>query len=182
MSTVFQAGVPRELRGASILLHPFEDDCVTPDYLSWLRDAEVLRYSNQRFREHTRETSLRYAASFRQTPNDFLVIRLQGDGRMVGTMTAYVAPPHGTADLGILIGDRSCWGRGIGLDAWRTLMEHLLVRIGLRKVTGGTLRCNVAMTKVMERSGMHLEATRIGQELVDGIPQDALYYAKFSHA
>jgi hypothetical protein len=32
---------------------------------------------------------------------------------------------------------------------------------------------------LMERSGMKIEATRIGQELLDGRPQDLVYFGKF---
>lgn len=182
MTTAFAEGVVDELRGEFVLLRPFDPGCVTDDYLGWLHDPDVLRFSNQRFREHTRETCLQYLASFSGTPNDFLAIYLREGGRMVGTMTAYVASHHGTADLGILVGDRRCWGRGVGRDAWQTVMDHLLEHVGLRKVTGGTLRGNAGMVRIMERTGMHLEATRVAQELVDGEPQDALSYAKFRHA
>jgi RimJ/RimL family protein N-acetyltransferase len=49
----------------------------------------------------------------------------------------------------------------------------------LRKVTGGAMRANVAMVRIMEKSGMTLEAVRGAQELLEGKPQDLLYYAKF---
>lgn len=161
------------------MLRPFDESSITDDYLGWLHDADVLRFSNQRFRQHTRESCIAYARSFAGTPNTFLGIYLPEDDRLVGTITAYVASPHETADLGIMVGDRRCWGRGIGRDAWGTLMAFLLARGDIRKVTGGTLRGNVAMWRIMERCGMHLEATRRAQELVDGVPHDALYYAKF---
>ena len=94
-------------------------------------------------------------------------------------MTAYVSPFHGTADVGIMVGRSSVWGRGIGQDAWETLLSWLFEQAKIRKVTAGTMRSNVAMVRIMERSGMMHEATRAGQELLDGIPQDLLYFAKF---
>jgi RimJ/RimL family protein N-acetyltransferase len=36
------------------------------------------------------------------------------------------------------------------------------------------------MVKVIERSGMVLEAIRQEQELLDGVPQDLLYFGKMS--
>jgi hypothetical protein len=35
------------------------------------------------------------------------------------------------------------------------------------------------MQRLMERSGMMLEARRIGQEIIEGKPEDILYYARF---
>lgn len=167
------------LAGQQVDLRRFTAADITANYMGWLHDAEALRYSNQRFRSHTRESCQAYLDSFTGTPNLFLAIELRADHRVIGTMTAYVATPHGTADMGILVGDRSVWGRGIGLDAWQTLLGYLLGTVRLRKITGGTLRCNRAMVRIMERSGMGLEAVRSQQEIVDGKPEDALYYARF---
>lgn len=169
------------LNGNQVSLHWFDESCITADYLGWLHDPEVVRYSGQRFREHTEQTCRAYLTTFSDSANLFLAMRMRYDGRMVGTMTAYVALPHGTADMGLLVGDRSQWGKGLGLDAWQTLMQYLLVERRIRKVTGGTLRCNVGMVRIMERSGMQLEAVRPRQQLVDGEVQDELYYAKYGH-
>jgi ribosomal-protein-alanine N-acetyltransferase len=170
------------LVGKLTLLEPFTAADISDQYLGWLKDPEVVHFSNQRFRVHTRESSQAYLDSFAGSGNLFLGIRLAEDRRLVGTITAYRSQPHQTADMGILVGDRACWGRGIGLDAWSCLMDYLLDGCRLRKVTGGTLRCNIGMVRIMERSGMILEAVRAKQELVDQVPQDALYYAKFCAA
>lgn len=167
------------LSGSLVELRPFTKADITPAYLGWLRDPEVVRFSNQRFRTHTTESCTAYLASFEGTANQFFSIQRQSDGRAVGTMTAYLSSAHGTADLGILIGDRGCWGQGLGLDAWQTLMAHLFQQAGLRKITAGTLRPNIGMVRIMERAGMHLEGVRARQEIVDGVPVDALLYASF---
>jgi [ribosomal protein S5]-alanine N-acetyltransferase len=167
------------ISGQLVELRRFTAADITPEYLGWLRDPDVVRFSNQRFRTHTTESSAAYLASFRGTDNLFLALVRRDDTRVVGTMTAYVSAVHGTADLGILIGDRSCWGQGLGLDAWQTLMAYLFQSTGLRKITAGTLRPNVGMVRIMERSGMHLEGVRARQEIVDGVPVDTLLYARF---
>jgi ribosomal-protein-alanine N-acetyltransferase len=168
------------VRGAKVALRPFRPEDITADYLGWLNDPVTMRLSNQRFRRHDANSSLRYLQSFEGSPNVFLAI--DGlDGRRLGTMTAYVSSHHGTADLGILIGERAVWGQGLGLDAWLTLMEVLLQH-GVRKVTGGTLACNHGMLAIFTKSGMHPEGRRERQEIVDGTEHDILYYARFAGA
>jgi [ribosomal protein S5]-alanine N-acetyltransferase len=169
------------LIGEKISLHPFQESDITQQYLDWLADAETLRFSNQRFHSHTRESCVEYLRSFSNTGNYFFSIRLLESTKAVGTMTAYVSVNHRTADMGILLGDRSCWGQGIGLDAWRTLLDWLLVAKGMRKVTAGTLDCNKAMLRLMDKSGMHFEGARRRQEIVDGEERDIMYFAKFAH-
>ena len=173
--------IPRTLQlgGPRLRLEPVVEDMLGPEYLAWLNDPQVTRFSNQRWRTHTVDSARAYLASFEGTSNRFLAVYLAADDRMIGTMTAYISEAHGTADMGLMIGDRSCWGQGYGLEAWSTLMGHLLGPLALRKVTGGCVRGNVGMRIIMERSGMQLEAVRQRQEIVDGVEQDVLYFARF---
>jgi RimJ/RimL family protein N-acetyltransferase len=171
-----------ELRSARLRLRPFGAADIGPAYLGWLHDAEVLRFSNQRFRRHTAESCAAYLASFAGSDNVFASIRLATDDRAIGTMTAYRSRPHGTADIGILLGDRRVWGQGLGQEAWDTLLGWLATLPGMRKLTCGTLACNTAMRRLAERSGMVLEATRRAQEIVDGRPEDIVLYARFTGA
>lgn len=164
------------LTGQLVTLRLFTEADITQSYIDWLRDPELMKYSNQRFRSHSAASCRDYLASFNGSNNLFMAIIY--DEQLVGTMTAYVSTVHQTADIGLLIGAQ-CQGKGLGKDAWPTLMEHLL-RSGIRKVTGGTLRCNQAMVRIMESAGMQPDGVRKAQELVNGKPEDILYFARFN--
>jgi RimJ/RimL family protein N-acetyltransferase len=170
---------PLTLIGDRVHLTTFTEDDITSDYLGWLNDPVVTRFSNQRFHTHSAESCRSYLRSFTGTSNLFLSVRRIEDDKPIGTMTAYVSPNHGTADLGILIGDRSVWGQGYGQDAWDTLCSHLMVYPRMRKLTCGTLASNEGMIRVAERSGMELECRRRAQELLEGEPIDIFYFARF---
>ena len=168
------------LRGNAIELKPFSVADINDAYIGWLNDPNVVKYSNQRFFVHTMDSCLRYQASFEGTDNLFMGIRTLSDDKLIGTLTAYIASNHGTVNVGIMIGDSSIWGMGYGLDAWITMNNWLLARKDIRKLNAGTLACNSGMIKLMERSGMVLEATLKSQEIVEKCPVDILYYAKFN--
>lgn len=165
-----------QLTGHQVILRPFVESNITSVYLDWLRNPELMKYSNQRFCSHSIETCQAYLSSFAGTDNLFYAIYQEAE--FIGTMTGYVSKIHKTADIGILIGGQR-QGRGLGADAWATLMGHLL-QMGVRKVTGGTLRCNVAMIKIMMNSGMSPDGVRVAHELVNGKPEDILHFAKFN--
>jgi RimJ/RimL family protein N-acetyltransferase len=167
------------LEGKKIFLRDFTPEDITSQYLDWLNDKNLMRYSNQRFLSHTVESSLKYLDSFKSTNNLFLCVLEKNTGKSIGTLTAYISTRHHTADLGILIGDKSVQGKGYGQDAWNSLIRCISTSSKIRKITCGTLEVNKPMQKIAENSGMHLEAKRIAQELVDGIPVDMLYFAKF---
>ncbi len=169
------------LIGEHVTLRPFCLPDITCEYVSWLNDIDVVRYSNQRFIRHTADTCREYLLSFANSTNMFLSVRRKSDDEAIGTMTAYVTLPHETVDIGIMIGNRAVWGQGMGQDAWGTLLDWFIEERRIRKATAGALRSNSAMIRIMEKSGMNLEATRVKHELQDGTPQDILYYSKFCH-
>lgn len=168
------------IEGQKVRLRPFEPADITDAYLGWLTDPIVTRFSNQRFRSHDRGSAAAFLASFAGTDNLFLSIDRRADSAAIGTLTVYVSRHHGTADVGIMVGDRSAWGRGFGQDAWTSLVEWLLARPEIRKVTAGTLACNLPMIRLAERSRMVPDGRRRDQEIVDGSPFDILYFAHFS--
>jgi RimJ/RimL family protein N-acetyltransferase len=153
---------------------------ITAQHVAWLNDPEVVRFSNQRFVQHTLESSRRYLHGFEGSPNLYLSARLIATDQAVGTLTAYRNPHHGTADIGILMGERSLWGQGLGLEAFKLLAGALAAPGGLRKLTCGMLACNHGMVAIARRAGFVQEAVRAGQELVDGQPTDLLYFARFT--
>lgn len=172
-------GFADELVGRIVVLKPFLESDVTSTYVSWLNDPDVVKYSNQRFVEHTERSCRAYLGGFRRTPHLFLSVRTLDGHLPIGTMTTYFEPDHGIADIGIMIGDKMKWGTGYGQDAWDTLLRHLVRTRQVRKVTAGTMAPNKAMIRVFERSGMHQEGRREKQLLLEGEEVDVLYFARF---
>jgi [ribosomal protein S5]-alanine N-acetyltransferase len=166
--------------GKQIHLRPFQDSDITNHYVAWLNDNEVVKYSNQRFSTHTIETSKKYLDSFLNTDNIYMAIEDLSTKELYGSITAYIESNHGTADIGILVGHKKSWGKGIGSEAWKLMMDFLLTQGGIRKVTGGTMSCNLGMIKIMKKNSMIHEATKKNHQLLDGEPVDIVYFYKFS--
>jgi RimJ/RimL family protein N-acetyltransferase len=175
-----QVCLPQVLESKRLRLRAFTPEDIQTNYVAWLNDPEIVRFSNQRFHKHSESSCRQYLASFTHTENRFLAIEDKLTHELIGTLTMYINSHHQTADVGILIGNTSHWGKGYGYEAFTLAVESLL-QAKLRKVTAGTMACNLGMIKVMEKCGMALEATRTAQEVLDGQPVDILYFAKFSN-
>jgi ribosomal-protein-alanine N-acetyltransferase len=169
-----------ELIGRRVRLRPMRPADITPQHVGWLNDPEVVRYSNQRFVRHTRYTSRSYLGRFEGSGDLYLSVRLLETDRPIGTLTAYRQLHHGTADIGILMGERAVWGQGLGGEAFTLLVDWLAVQPGMRKLTCGTLAVNHGMLRIAERAGFTREAVRVAQELVDDEPVDVVYFARFT--
>lgn len=153
---------------------------LTSRYVGWLNDAEVVRFSDQRFCRHTEASCRAYLKSFEGTPHYFWAIELKDDRvGHVGNMNAYVDIHHGTADVGILIGEKSAWGQGYGLEAWIAVCQWLLSSGNVRKVTAGTLSVNKPMLAIMRKSGMVPDGSRHRQCLFEGREVDVVYACVF---
>jgi RimJ/RimL family protein N-acetyltransferase len=127
---------------------------VLPEYVGWLNDRELMRFSRQRLRPHTRESCLEYLASFEGTPNLFWAIEERDPARMIGTATAYLDVAKKSADVGILVGHPAARGRGLATEAWGLVLRYLFEVRGLAVVTGGTDVRHAAMLRVFRHHGM----------------------------
>ena len=90
----------------------------------------------------------------------------------------YVNSAYGTASPGILIAPEHA-GKGFGKQAWNLLIGDIPVKIGIRKVSAGTLALNKAMIRLFESSNMEFEAKLIGEGIFNDTPTDVLLYRKF---
>lgn len=164
-----------------VVIRNFNRSDITDEYISWLNDGEVVKYSGQRFLSHDRASAVRYLDSFAGTRNLFLIITDSVTGESIGTLTVYRQLNHRVADVGIMIGNRQFWGQGLGLESWMLVISFLINEMGVRKVTAGTIRSNKPMLAIMENSGMKCEAVLPGQQLLNGEPEDVFLYAKYAH-
>jgi ribosomal-protein-alanine N-acetyltransferase len=163
-----------------LVIRTFEAADICPDYLRWLNDPDLMKYSNQRLQRHTVESCQAYLDSFKHSANQFLAIADKQE-KLKGTMTIYASTAHGTADLGILIG-REYSGHGLGTRSWQTVIAYLEEQTHTRKITAGCANLNHSMIRLAEGSGMVLEGRRLQQEIHDGVAVDILLYGKIIKA
>ena len=168
-----------KLEGSLVELSLFTPSDITKEYISWLNDFNVVKFSNQRFVKHDFDSCQNYLSSFEGNDNLFILIRTKKENKAIGTMTAYFNIQHRVVDFGILIGDINEWGNGYGQDAWDTLISWATEIDGIRKITAGTVSPNFGMLKIIEKSGMILEATKKNHEIVDNQEVDVHYFCKF---
>lgn len=163
-----------------LTLVPFAEWFLTDQYVGWLNDPDVVRFSDQRHRAHTLESCRKYWQSFSGTPHRFWAIVEQANGLgHIGNINAYINSYDGVADVGILIGDKSAWHRGYGQEAWVAVCRYLFNQAGVRKITAGTCASNAAMLGLMRATGMMEDGRRSRQIMIDGCEDDVIYSALF---
>ena len=167
------------LQGPGVTLQPFSEAFISPTYIGWLNNAELMQFSRQRLHTHTTESCLQFLHTFEHSPNYFWAIVANQLGH-IGNLTANVDSFNRVADLTIMVGDPSTRGTGLALAAWQTAMNFLLGAGRFRKVTAGTMSCNVPMLKLMQRSGMEPDGCRQRQFLYGEQEVDCVMFARFA--
>jgi len=161
-------------------LESFNESHLSERYVSWLNDPEVVRFSVQRFRRHTVDSCRVYMESFRNTPHYFAAITAHDPALgHIGNINAYVDETNKIADVGIMVGEKRVWGKGYGVEAWMAMCQFLLVDLGLRKVTAGTVSANKGMLGIMRRANMRQDGVRYRHYLIEGLEVDLVYMALF---
>jgi RimJ/RimL family protein N-acetyltransferase len=169
------------LFGVGFVLRPFAEDLITPRYVGWLNDRELMKYSRQRFYDHDIESCSRFAASFNDSPNYFWAI-LADDPQLghIGNLTANVDSQNQLADLTLMVGAKEAQGMGFGAAAFALALDYLLKQGGMRKVTGGTMAINQGFLRVMQKSGMVEDGVRQRHFLYQGQEINCIMYAKYA--
>mgnify|MGYP001209666659 CR=1 FL=1 len=137
----------------SIKLVKFNKKFISKKYISWLNDKNLMKYSENRYKKHTKLSCKKYLNNFNKTHNKFFAIIDTDNSDHIGNITAIIDKKNNTADIGILIGKKN---RGYGQIAWKTMMNYLF-KINIRKITGGCMRNNKAMIKIFIKSKMNFE-------------------------
>lgn len=72
-----------------------------------------------------------------------------------------MGPPENRAgEVGIMIGERDCWGRGYGTDALRTLSRFAFDQMNLHRIELHVFAEHEQAIRVYERVGFRVEGRR----------------------
>jgi RimJ/RimL family protein N-acetyltransferase len=167
------------LRTGRLRLVPFDDRHASEDYLRWLNDRDLMRYSRQRLQVHTTESCREFRQDLARNGHLFWAIETEHGGVHIGNLVAYLFLDETRADLSILIGHPSAHGMGYGLEAWQAVAGYLMSGEIVQKITAGTPRDNAAMLAIMSRSGMVPDVSR---EKAGGTEEEQALYMVLTKA
>lgn len=157
----------RVLSGSSVNLFPFKEEHVTDRYVGWLNDPEVNRFLEVHFVQQTPDTALAYVRSFYgETQKYMWGICPKDVGDPIGTATlSLINRYHGSAGLGLLIGEKRYWGKGVSSEVIELIEAFAFRTLGLRRLTGICYAPNHGMNFTFKRLGFTLEG-RLRQALL----------------
>lgn len=139
--------------GNWFFLKILEKEHATPEYCDWLNDSAVNKYLE------TRSSSIReleeYIADKLNGENSLLFgIFNKSDNRHIGNIKLEpINFEKSCATMGIIIGDKNYWGRGLATEATRVLVNYAFNELGLKEINLGVISENEPAIRVYEKCG-----------------------------
>jgi len=152
------------------------------EYYKWLNDEEVNKYLESRFKEHTNEDIKKYITQMLQSKNDYLFgIFLNSNNEHIGNIkVGGINHLHNFAEVGLMIGNKDCWGMGLGKEAIHCISEFSFSVLELNKLTAGMYEDNVGSYKSFLKVGFQHVGTLKNQYFFNGNYTDGLLVELFS--
>jgi len=138
------------------LIEPTEKD-VLNGWWRWLNDKEVTKYQNKGVFYNTPEKQFSYLLEMKESSTDVL-FGIYFDKKHIGCVALHnIDWINRSAKIGILIGEKSYWNKGIGKKAWNIITQYGLFILNLHRIYADIFEENEASLKVAKASGFKEE-------------------------
>lgn len=90
---------------------------------------------------------------------------------LVGTIAlADINNHHGIGELGIVVGEKEYWGKGIATGAIKLVLTYAFSEMGLRRITAEYEEGNTGLEKALLKNNFQRECVRIQSRMKAGTP------------
>lgn len=164
------------IEGERIYLREVRLSDVNENYYRWLNDPEVNQYLETRYTPQSIENIRRYVEGMDGKADEiFLAICLKDNDEHIGNIKlGRINWIHRFADISLLIGEKSYWGKGIATEAIVVLSRFAFSDLNLHKVRAGCYSKNVGSAKAFVKAGFSKEGVLRKQWLSGGEFQDEI--------
>ena len=142
-----------------LYLRNLTENDVTPNYVSWLNDKEVNRYLESRYRNYSKDDLVQYVRYVNnQKQSSLFGLFLKKDNKHIGNIKIDgINDYHLRGTIGLLIGDKSQWGRGYATESIDAVSRYGFDNLNLLKVCAGCYESNIGSKRAFEKVGYKVE-------------------------
>jgi [ribosomal protein S5]-alanine N-acetyltransferase len=167
------------LTGQNIYLREVRISDVTESYYRWMNDPAITQFLESRFYPNSIDSLKEYVKS-KQTDstNVFLAIVIKENHRHIGNIKlGAINRIHRFADVGIIIGEKDCWGKGYASEALTLVTKYAFDTLNLHKLTAGCYEMNQGSVKAFQKVGYYIEGIQKSHFYYQGAYVDAVVLA-----
>lgn len=123
-------------------------------YLGWLNDPEVTKYLDTVRNGISEEGARDYIHLMDASNKDTLFAIIDRvEGKFIGTTHLTIDWTNNSSATGIMIGDKSYWGKGYGTETRELQLWYIFIILFLKKATACPNPEHIGVVKTLQRSG-----------------------------
>lgn len=169
------------ISGDKVALGPLQKSMV-PAFVRWENDFAVSLMSGSSLRPISREAiEGQFEQQLKENSKHIeFAIYEQASMQVIGLAELkHIDKTHRIAEYGIVIGEKSCWGKGYGTETTMLMLDYAFTVLGLHNVLLSTYGYNERAIRAYTRAGFRVmgrqrEAARLGDQIYDVIFMDCL--------
>jgi RimJ/RimL family protein N-acetyltransferase len=164
------------IRGAKSHLRALERDDL-PHFVRWINDPDTRRFMVIRYPLSMTEEE-KWWEGFLSRENDHIFAIEAEDGTYIGNIGLHsIERENRRAMLGIIIGDKTRWGKGYGTDAIQAMLGWAFGYLNLNRVYLTVYAYNERALRCYQKCGFQYEGTMRKARYLDGRYYDELMMA-----
>lgn len=140
---------------------------VSENYVSWLNNYEISKYTQQKFIKHNLNNVEEFVKQKRESSIDLLFGIFYDNIHIGNIKLGPISWEHKSAEISYFIGDKNFWGKGIASKVVKKVVEYGIKDLSLEKINSAYLEVNIVSARVLEKCGFLIEGERISEVIFE---------------
>lgn len=137
------------------------DKDIKNNYVNWLNDYEITKYTEQKKTVHTKASIKKFVNDKLNSKADLHFGIFFKNEHIGNIKLGPINWEHLNSEISYFIGEKKYWGQGIASQVVKSLVMFAFEKIGLEKINAGYYKNNIASKKVFKKCGFLIEGERI---------------------
>ena len=163
------------LRSEKYYLKNLGINAATERYLSWMHDLEVSKTLEVDGLAQTIETIKDYI-KWHDNKTKFLFGIYTNKNIHIGNFSITLNIEHQRATIGVMIGDKNYWGKGVVNEMRSLIIDWLFYKKGMNKIEAGPMSINYPAIFNFTKQGWQNEGIMKEHYLINGKKVDSVLY------
>lgn len=157
-----------------LVLRSIVQEDVTPSYVDWLNDPAINKFLECRFAHHTIDSVSSFVSENQYDHDNILLgLFLKDSNKHIGNIKlGPIDRIHMHSVIGLLIGDKSCWGKGYASEAIYAVTRYAFEELKLIKIEAGCYESNAGSLKAFKKVGYIEEGRLRSRRILDDYRED----------
>ena len=130
---------------------------ISKEYISWLNDYDVVKFTNQKFKKHNYNNVRKFVYLMLESKENFLFGIFYNNIHVGNIKIGPIDFNNKNTQISYFIGEKSYWGKGIAFEAIRKVLYICKKKYKLKKVMAYVVKENIGSIKVLKKNNFKIE-------------------------